>query len=206
MKIIKANPQGIKEAVKILKKFGVIVYPTETSYGLGADPFSKKAVKKVFQIKKRKFSKALTVVVADLKMAKKYAQFDKVSLKLAQKHWPGPLTIILNQKTQKKDKQIISDLTRKGTPDFGIRVPGNQFSRTLIKKFGKPLTSTSANISGQKECYNVREIKKQFGKNKFKPDLVLNTGSLPHRPVSTVVSVLDNKIKVLRKGPIKIRN
>ncbi len=202
MKIIKSDKKGIIEAVKVLKKGGIIIYPTETSYGLGADLFSKVAVKKIFKIKKRKSSKALTIVVSDLKMAKKYARFDNLSLGLAKKHWPGPLTIVLNQKTQKKNKKIISDISKKGTWDFGIRVPGNKFSRNLIKKFGKPITSTSANISGQKECYNINEIKKQFGSNKFQPDLVLDSGRLPKMPVSTVVKVEKNKIKVLRKGPI----
>ena len=96
--ILKPNKQSIRKAVEFLKEGKVIVYPTETCYALGCDATSEKACKRIFEIKKRSKEKKLPIIVANLKMAKEYACFDKDALKLAKAFWPGPLTLLLKKK------------------------------------------------------------------------------------------------------------
>lgn len=207
MKILKINPKNpeskiIKAAIKILKAGGVIIYPTETSYGLGGDATFKKAVTKIFKIKKRSQQKSVTIIVSSFAMAKEYVKFDKLSWQLAKKYWPGPLTIVL-PKNKKRKKRIYTDLTGKNW-DFGVRISPQPVAWQLVKKLGNPLISTSANLSGKKPGYDISEILKQFKNKKNLPILVLDAGKLPKRLTSTVVLVKDGKIKVLRKGPIKV--
>lgn len=206
MKILKINlknPQReiVRKAIKVLRKGRVIVYPTETTYGLGCDVSSKKAVQKIFKIKKRSLSKPLSIIMSSFRMAQDYIDFDKISWRLAKKYWPGPLTIVLPSKCQKKQK-LYPDLTQRST--LGVRISSNRLVIKLIKELGRPLISTSANISGQRECYNLAEILKQFKNKKNQPDLILDAGSLPRIKPSTVVGISGGRLKVWRQGPIKI--
>jgi L-threonylcarbamoyladenylate synthase len=212
MKIIKVNNninQVLKEAVLLLKKGGVIVYPTETSYGLGCDATNRRAVKKIFKIKKRDRQKSLTLIGSSFKMVKDYVDFDKISWQLAKKYWPGPLTLILSKKTKKlaptkEGKKVYTDLDSQNT-NFGIRISSQPVALNLVKILNRPLISTSANISGDEPAYSVTEILKQFKKKKNQPDLILDYGKLKKVKTSTVVKVENNKIKILRKGPISIK-
>ncbi len=187
----------IKEAVKVLKRGGIIVYPTETAYGLGADFLNLKAIAKIYKIKGRNFKKPLAVLVSSLAMAKRFVSFNKVSSALAKKYWPGPLTIILNFKIQ-----ILKEFRIKNYKTLGLRISSNKLATLIVRKLGKPLTSTSANISGKLDCYSVDEIESQFEKRKYKPDLIIDAGRLPKRKASTVVKITDGQIKILRKGKI----
>jgi L-threonylcarbamoyladenylate synthase len=183
----------ISEAVKALKNGGVIVYPTETAYGLGADFLNSKAVKKIYKIKGRNFNKPLSAIVSSLAMAGKLIRFDKISLKLAKKHWPGPLTLVLQSK-EKSGKYI------------GLRVSSNKLAMAIVKRMNRPLVATSANISGKKECYSVDEVIKQFKNKKYQPDLIIDAGRLTKNKVSTVVKINRKEIEVLRKGKIMIKH
>ena len=205
MKILKVNSQRpekkiIDTAVKILKAGGVVVYPTETSYGIGCDATQKKAVARIFKIKKRSPQKSVTIIVSSFRMARNYIVFDKLSWALAKKYWPGPLTIVL----PKNKKKIYTDLTGKNW-DFGVRISPQAIALAIVKKLSKPLISTSANISGKSPTYRISEILKQFKNKKYQPDLILDAGKLPKKLTSTVILVEDGKIKILRKGPIKIK-
>lgn len=186
LKLPKTKPDAkvINAALKVLKQGGVLVYPTETAYALGCDWTSRKAKNKIYKIKGREASKKLPVIVADLKMAKKYGKFDEVSEKLAKKHWPGALTIISN--------------------NLAMRVSSNKISNLLAKKLGKPLVSTSANVSGKGNCYSAEEILNQFKNKKYKPDLILDAGKLRKVKSSTIVKVEEGNVQVLRKGSVKI--
>ncbi|MBT3689797.1 threonylcarbamoyl-AMP synthase [bacterium] len=178
----------IKQAISILKKGGVIVYPTETAYALGADFLNKKATNKIYKIKGRGSSKELPIIVSSLSMAKEYVKFNKLALKLARKYWPGPLTLVLETKQGKT---------------LALRKTSNKFTLSLVKKLKVPIISTSANISGKTNCFKVDDIIKQFKNNRIKPDLIIDAGSLKKSKVSTIVSV-DNKLKILRRGAIKL--
>ncbi|MCK5459935.1 threonylcarbamoyl-AMP synthase [Candidatus Parcubacteria bacterium] len=184
--------EAINLSVKILKNSGVAVFPTETAYGLAADFTDKKAVDKIFKIKQRKRKKLLPIIASDIKMAKKYFNFDKNSLILAKKYWPGPLTLILNKRGQNRGKGI------------AVRVSNNKFTNQLAKKLGKPITATSANISGQNLCYDIFDVIKQMRQNRIKPDIFLDAGTLPKNPPSTIIDARSEKIKTVRQGKIKI--
>jgi L-threonylcarbamoyladenylate synthase len=221
MKIVQANKQGIKEAISILKQGGVIVYPTETAYGLGADFLNPQAVKKIYRIKGRAFNKPLSVLVGSLSMAKKLVKFDGLSQSLAKRHWPGPLTLVLeikNQKNQESNKLKIKNLKLNKNSKFktcpeqsrgiqnyqtlGLRISSNRLATTMVKKFGGPITSTSANLAGHVECYSAAAVIKQLAGKKDQPDLIIDAGELPRQGVSTVVKIEDGQVKVLRKGKI----
>jgi L-threonylcarbamoyladenylate synthase len=187
----KNKAKTINRAVEILRAGGTIVYPTETAYGLGADFLNSKAVRKIYKIKGRNFNKPLSVIVSSLAMAGKIIKFDNVSLKLAKKYWPGPLTLILPSK--KSAKKFI-----------GLRISSQKIASQIVTKFKSPLTATSANLAGRKESYSISEIIKQFQHQKFQPDFIINAGRLAKNKVSTMVKIERGEIEVLRKGQVKI--
>ncbi|MFH0948926.1 MAG: L-threonylcarbamoyladenylate synthase [Candidatus Aenigmatarchaeota archaeon] len=169
------------KAATILKKGGIIVYPTETCYGIGADITNKRAVKMVFIVKHMPKDKKISMIVSGLKMAKKYTRIGKKEAMLIKKLLPGPLTVI---------------------PEDGrsFRIPDNRFVLNMIRKFGKPITGTSANLSGAKSIYKISEIKKYFH---GKVNLIIDGGNLTKAKPSTVFGV--ENMKVLRRGSITRR-
>lgn len=175
--IVKQSSSAIQKAVSILEKGGLLVYPTETCYGLGADATNKKAVAKVFRVKGRDADKKIAFAVSSLQMAKKYFRINDDAEKLVKAFMPGPLTLIV-----------------KGN---SFRIPLNKFVLELIEKFGRPITATSTNISGQEPIYSTDEIISIFAGN---VDLIVDAGNLPLRKVSTVFDV-DSR-KILREGQI----
>lgn len=193
--IVPLNDENLKLAASIVKNNGLIIYPTETVYGLGANPFSEEAVKKVFDVKRRK-DKPIPIIVSSLDEALKLAYFSEKALKLAKKFWPGPLTLVLPRKPL--------------TPDFlgskelvGVRIPNNLSTLKLVKFCGGFLTGTSANISGQPAPTTAEEAEKQIGKH---VDLIIDGGKTFYGLSSTVVDASTDKIKILRLGPIKIED
>ncbi len=163
----------INQAIKILKSGGVVVYPTDTAYGLAVDATNASAVEKLYRLKGRNFKKPTHVIASD-KWIKKIVKSDVASKVLIKKFWPGPLTIVLPLKTEGKSWKKLSA----GSKTMGIRWPKNKIALELVTKFGKPITTTSANISGKDNCYSVEEVKKQFQKNKKIPDFYLYCGKL----------------------------
>lgn len=171
----------------------IIVYPTETCYGIGCSAYDKESIKKIYKLKKRRSSKPLIVLVDSIKMWKKIAKVNKKALELAKKYWPCPLTIVT------KKKKIIPDIL---TKEFiGVRISPHPIPNKLIKELKAPLVSTSANLSNGKNPYSLRSIPKEI---RNKVDRLIDRGKLPRCPPSTVVKVDNNKIFVLRKGSIKL--
>ena len=195
MKIINPNTEGIKEAVEKIVKGEIIFIPTDTVYGIAANPYNKKAIKKIFLIKKRSVSNSLVLLCSDYKMAKKYAIFNKISIKLINMFWPGPLTLILKQKPNTK----IIKLSINNNNSIGIRVPDHNVPKKIIKKCNFPIFCTSANISGKKSQTTLEGIKKNFKNKKI---TIINGGKTQLQNDSTIVDVTKNKIDILRKGCI----
>lgn len=195
MKIVKVSSKNLNEAVKIIKKGGVLIFPTDTVYGLIADAKNKNAVKKIFKIKERSFKKPLPVFVKDLKMAKGLVKINKKQEKILKKYWPGKVTVILKAKPIKFPKGIISKYKK-----IGLRIPDYKFLSLLLRKINYPLAETSANISGKKASTKIKEVLKQFKKGRCQPDLVLDAGNLKTSLSSTVVDLID--FKILRKGEL----
>ena len=138
----------ISKAITALLNGKIIVYPTDTLYGLGADIFNENAVTKIFDIKKRPLSEPLSVAVSDLETLKKIAFVDEKSTKLINSFLPGKLTIILNK------KDIVPDLITGGLKKVAIRIPDNEIALDILSRFG-PITATSANIHGKKTPDNI---------------------------------------------------
>lgn len=148
MKIFKIDPNNpkketIKKVIDIIKKGGVTVYPTDTVCGLGANALDEKAIKKVFEIKRRDFKKPISIIVRDVEMAKKVASFGRDTEKILKKILPGPITVILFK------KNIVPDILTGGSKKIGIRIPDCKFTQALMQKLDFPITTTSANISGK---------------------------------------------------------
>ncbi len=173
---------------KIIQHGGIIVYPTDTLYGLGASVFEEEAVKRVYEIKKRPRHLPLPIIVSSIDDIKNVAIFNDVACKLAKKFLPGALTIIL----EKKD--VIPSIV--AGKKIAVRVPDNDIARELATK---PITATSANIHGGEEPVTIEIAKKQLGN---KVDMYIDGGKLPGIP-STIVDVSEKKIKIIREGVIK---
>ena len=200
MDIVKISPdipdkKVITGAVKIIKQGGVVMYPTDTAYGLAADIEGGAGIENIFKIKGRIKQKALPLIAGSRAMADKYVNWTPMGKKLAKKFWPGPLTLVLESRISRK--HIIKQ------SKIAIRVPDNKIAQMISKKLGRPITSTSANISGKNECYSVAEFLNQAIGKKWLPDLILDAGKLPKRKPSTIVDATKDQIIVIRKGEIK---
>ncbi len=189
----------INQAIKVLKNGGLVIYPTETCYGAGVDATNKKAVQKLLDYKGKRAGKAISIACADQKMASHYVKINQTAQNLYTNFLPGPLTVI----SQSKGK-VIEQLEAENKT-IGIRIPDHKLALQLIKVYGKPITATSANASGNPPPYNITQLLKYTSQKAQKLiDLVLDTGLLKLRPVSSVVDTTLNEIQFLRQGEIII--
>jgi len=196
IKLTQANIQDIAaQAASVLRSGGVILYPTDTLYGLGADAFSDEAVAKVYAIKGRDEKKPIHCVVADLAAAANYLEMNDAAMELGKKFLPGPLTLVL-----KKRSEVNSGIA-KHIDTIGVRVPYNDFCLSLAKEFG-PYTTTSANVAGGANMRTIDQIVEQLGERAAMIDLVIDAGELPEQKPSTVVDVSSGSVQVLREGAI----
>ncbi len=182
----------LKAAVKALKDGNVIVYPTDTLYGLGADIFNKSAVGKVFNIKKRSLDVPISIAVSNLKEIENIAHVTEKARKLCSKFLPGKLTIIL------KKKENVPDIVTSKLSKIAIRIPDNEIALKLLSEFG-PLTATSANIHGAAAPYIINDIKMQFCKGDV--SIYIDAGRINGKP-STIVDVSSDKMRIIREGAI----
>lgn len=188
-----------KEVTKSLERGEVIICPTDTVYGLLCDAFNEEAVRKLFKIKKRLLQKPVPIFVKNLKMAKKLAFINKNQEEFLKKFWPGKTTFIFKRK-----KRLPKILFGKKTT-IGLRIPDYKLVNVLLQKLDKPLTGTSANISGRPFSTKIKEVIPQF-KNQLptkfdreQPDLVLDAGNLKPAKPSTIIDLTHKKPKILRK-------
>lgn len=186
--------EAVARAADVLRSGGVILYPTDTLYGLGADAFSDEAVAKVYAIKGRDEKKPIHCVVADLAMAENVAYVNEPARSLAARFLPGALTLVLKKKPT--DAGIA-----KGMSTIGIRIPDNEFCLELARVFG-PFTTTSANIAGAEDQRSAESILQQLGERASGIELVIDADELPERKPSTVVDVSSGSAGVLREGAI----
>ena len=191
--------QGGK-VVAVLKKGGLIIYPTDTCYGLGADATNPLAIDKLMAFKGEREGKPVAVAVNNLAMAEEYVFLSPLARALAKKYLPGPLTLVC-QSEHKTDPRLESS---EGT--LGIRVPNTPLVLTIIAALGKPITTTSANISGGTSPYSRFSWEKETPQERQAlVDLFLDAGNLPFSPPSTVIDVSSKEIKIIRQGAIKIK-
>lgn len=195
MKIIAANQNAIEQAATILKEGGLIGMPTETVYGLAANALDGKAVARIFEAKGRPSFNPLITHFARARDIEPYAEMDERAKALAQKFWPGPLTMIL----KRKDHSPISDLVTAGLPTLAVRVPDHKAAQDLIRAAGVPLAAPSANPSGTLSPTSAAHVARTLGD---KVDLVLAAGSSRIGLESTVIDLSTEQSIILRPGGI----
>lgn len=189
--------RAIRKAVEILKRGGLVIHPTDTCYGIAADPSSRRAIRNVYRFKGRDYKKPLFIIVKDLKSFKKYGKYCRTMEKVLNKYPNSQFTFI----TKKKD--TVPSFLNPGYETIGIQIPKIDFSLSLLSIYGRPLIGTSANHSGMKECYTSKGLTISIGNEYDFPILILDYGTLPKRPVSNVIEVCNNGIKLIRCGDLK---
>jgi L-threonylcarbamoyladenylate synthase len=174
----------INQATKILANGGIIAYPTDTLFGIGCDALNEKAIKRVFEIKSRSFSKPMSIAVSNIKMLEQYVTITEETKSLLQKILPGPYTMLLPK------KDLISNLVTAGSDLIGVRIPDYDLILEIIEKFGKPIITTSANLSGEKDITKYEDIT-------LPVDYIIQ-GKCKYDEPSTVFDPINKKI--LRRG------
>jgi tRNA threonylcarbamoyl adenosine modification protein (Sua5/YciO/YrdC/YwlC family) len=191
-KINSLNPQKrlIDKTVEILREGGVIAYPTDTIYGFGCDLTNKKAIQRIYQIKKRDQKKPFSFICSDLKNISLYAQVTNQAYKIMKRCLPGPYTFIL------LGTKLVPRIMVTKRKTVGIRVPNNNICLSIVKKLGNPIISTSVGLSGGEVFSDPSLIEDTFGSQ---IDLTVDGGVLANQP-STIISLIDNEVEVVRQG------
>ncbi|MBR5954628.1 MAG: threonylcarbamoyl-AMP synthase [Methanobrevibacter sp.] len=193
MKILKTDNSApdesvIDEAIEVLANGGVIIYPTDTVYGLGANIFDNKAVRKVFEIKQRSLLKPLSVLVSDTDAIELIARISIYQKDTIDKYLPGPYTFILNK------TPIVPRVVTSGSTHVGVRVPKNEIACRLASLF--PITTTSANLSDEEVLSSPKDILNQLGCD---VDLVIDVGPLKSNKASTIVDLTSAQPTFIRR-------
>lgn len=185
------------QLASLLQSGGVIGFPTDTAYGLGADPFNEAAIDRIFRIKGRAEMKPILLVVDSLAMAKSVSVPPRVFRETARQFWPGPLTMIL-----RAAKSLPPKVTA-GTNTIGLRWPVADCATKLLKHFKRPITATSANRSGLPSAITVEEVREQFDESL---DALIDGGTLPSRGGSTLLDLTVEPPVLLREGPVSFES
>ena len=199
MNIIKLNEKKpdikiIKELGKELKNGKIFVYPTDTVYGIGCDPFNIISVKRIYEIKKRNIKKGLPILVNSIESAENFAIITKLAKKLMEKFWPGQLTIVLPKKNN------VPEIISGGIKTIAIRQPNSLITRLLANELDSGgIIGTSANLSGLPPPISVNEAINQLGE---KVDYYIDGGITDKKVPSTIIDLTENKPKLLREGSI----
>ena len=186
----------LEKAFAALDKDGVVIFPTDTLYGLGADVFSLPALQRIFAIKGRRSELALPVLVAGLD------QVDAVALpmnaqaqQLAERFWPGPLTLVMRRSLD------LPDLVTGGADTVAVRMPAHRIPLALARRLGRPITGTSANLSGSPDLLDLDSIESQLGNL---VDYITRSGPAPEGTGSTVIDITSDEPRLLREGAISL--
>jgi L-threonylcarbamoyladenylate synthase len=192
--VVECTKSGISQCVQIIKQGGVAVFPTDTVYGIGCDPYNQSAVNKVFRIKRRKESKPLPVLVSDEADAGRLVNLGEKGRLLASRCWPGPVTIV----APLLDRTIASTITA-GTDSLGVRVPANKCVLSLLQHC-RYLVGTSANLAGEVSPKSASDVL-ESGLQGF--DVLLDGGLTGSGKESTIVDV--TSLSVIREGAISLQ-
>ena len=187
----------LDKAFAALDNGGVVVFPTDTLYGLGADVFSLPALQRIFAIKGRPAELALPVLVAGLDQVESVAlPMSNQAQELAERFWPGPLTLVMRRSPE------LPDLVTGGADTVAVRMPAHRIPLALARRLGRPITGTSANLSGQPDLLDLDSIENQLGNL---VDYIIRSGPPPEGTGSTVVDITRNKPRLLREGSISLK-
>jgi L-threonylcarbamoyladenylate synthase len=190
---IAPDTSTISAAVEVLRRGGIVAYPTDTLYGLAVDPRSDAAVDRVFTVKERERSAAVALIAADVLQAQEAGTFGASELVLARAFWPGPLTIVVPA-APNLSTRLTGDLST-----VGVRVPAHAVARALAATFGSCITATSANVSGRPPAMTADEVAVALD---GRIDAVLDAGPAPGGPPSTIVAFADGRPVLRRSGAV----
>ena len=194
IKVLKFSIDSARLAGNIVRAGGVIVFPTDTVYGIGCDPFNEKSVRRIYQIKRRP-GKPMPILAKDLKDVEKIAEMNEIEFEIASKLWPGQLTILLRAKPSFRNSRLVS-----GDGRVGVRIPASLQTLTIIEESGGLLVGTSANISGLPPPQTIQELDEEILGS---VDLVIDGGRCLMGKPSTVVRLADkDRLRILRLGSI----
>ena len=187
----------IIKAIEVFKNGGVVIFPTDTVFGIGCRIDRKDSIERIFKIKNREGNVPLPILVSDFEMAQKYLEFleQKIIDSLIKKYWPGALTIVAKCKTEK-----VLDIVRSGKDSVAIRMPNNKTLLEIIKEINIPIIGTSANFHGKPSVFKFEDLDKDLIS---KVDFVLD-GNCGGESASTIIDVTQTPWKILRQGIIKI--
>ncbi len=187
------NREILKDIADDIREGRLVIYPTETVYGLGGNASDDEAAEKVFEVKQRSRDKPISIAVNDLSMTYYACKVTKDVERLIHEFLPGPLTIVAEKRPS------ISDVLSADTDKIGIRIPDHSIARDIIDLVRRPITTTSANISGGDAPVNVEEAIDQIGSD---VELAVDAGTCELKESSTVVDVTGDKVELIREGPI----
>jgi L-threonylcarbamoyladenylate synthase len=188
------SPGAMEYALNILQKGGLVAFPTDTVYGIGALAFDGNAVTSIYRAKNRPIEKAIPVLIADAMDMEKVGQdIPEIAYKLAARFWPGPLTCLIPKKPTLPESVS-------ATSTVGVRVPHHEFARSLLRAAG-PMAVTSANISGQANPSSAKDVLSQLN---GRISLIIDGGKTPGGIPSTVVDCATDDLKIIREGPISL--
>ena len=194
---IRPTTEGVKTAASIISRGGVIVYPTDTVYGIGCDVFNTEAVKRIYEVKKRD-PKPMPVLCKSISDIERVGLMDDRVLTLANIFWPGPVSILV----PKLDR--LPDIVTAGNTEVAVRIPDNLIVLEIIERAGKPIVGTSANLSGERPPSNHTEISPEILGG---VDAVVEAGRTKYGEPSTVVKITqDNQLVIIREGVLKARD
>lgn len=193
MRLLKVSREAIRLASFIIKDGGLVIYPTDTVYGLGCNPFDDSAVSRVFLLKGRK-DIPVPVLGDSIESLEKIAEFDDITYEFCSAFWPGALSVVL-------PKKLPLEKVTCGSPTVAVRIPANQAAIELARLSGGLIVGTSANVSGMSPAYDISELDKRIAEG---VDIVLDGGRCLHCIASTVVKIEGGVVKVLREGVISL--
>ena len=191
MKQVSSDSAGITLAIESIKNGGIVIFPTDTVYGIGCDPYNENAVERIYGLKNRDNTKPLPILGYSKRILENIVEFDKTTNRITEKFWPGRLTIVLPLKDDKLKK-----LSR-GTNTLAVRVPNNKCVLAFLKKC-ELVVGTSANISGKKPFTDPQYIENEL----IDCDIFLNDGIIQSYGASTVIKIENGEIRILRSGDI----
>ena len=213
MRILPVSEEATNEALRILAAGGIVAHATETCYGLACDLSNPAAVTKLFAIKERSSGQPVSALFPSVKEAKNYVAWNDRAEALAHQHLPGPLTLILQLR---KDAPLVFPIPTPTpnpipnpiptpNPTLALRISSHPLAQALAARFGKPLSTTSANLHGRPSPYSAQEIERQFASASAQPDLILDSGELPPVPPSTIIDLTQrDETRTRRQGGLSV--
>lgn len=197
-RVLKASEESIREGAEIIRRGGLVAFPTETVYGLGADSLNPEAVVKIFEAKNRPYFDPLIVHIAEMEDAFKLClRVDARAKALMERFWPGPLTLVLPK------RDVVPDLVTAGLETVAIRMPAHPVALSLIRESGRPISAPSANLFGHLSPTEAKHVERQLGD---RVDLIIDGGRCPIGVESTIVDLSEDEPILLRPGGLPLED